>query len=485
MLTTLWEAGGASMSTLVMKFGGASLGTSAGLAQALRIVAETVQSWDRLVIVVSALDGVTDMLLDAAHFARIDHPRGYRRIAANLRTRHLALTDLLPLDCPDHHTLKADLDRLISGLLDDCQAISQNLEDELSPMHSDRVVAVGERLSARIIAALLRYNDIRGVAVDGTELLVTDEVHGNANPELAPTAQRIDSVLKPILERDIIPVVSGFIGVTSSGATTTLGRGGADYSASVVSALLEADELWIWTDVQGMMTADPRYQPNAQVIPQLSYEEAADFAYFGARVLHARMIAPLAEAGLPLRIKNIFQPAAPGTRVSADASRREPAIKAVTSIQGIALRRPSSGSLAGATRLVGNTLFKTLGMRSEVLIASQSANSSFICFVIPTSIGVDGVDRLRRALEAKMAEYPEKMPWTIETVSLVTIIGTSLHVAPNHLARVLEKLHDIEMYAVALGASTCCFNVAMARGDSTKAIARLHEAIVRSDSDSA
>ncbi len=469
------------MTTLVMKFGGASLGTSAGLAQVLSIIADELENWERLLVVVSALDGVTDSLLDAAHFARIDHPRGYRRIAANLRTRHLALIDQLPLDRPDRNTLQADIDKLISGLLDDCLAIANNLNEELSPIHSDTVVAVGERLSARIIAALLRQNNIRGVAVDGADVLITDDVHGNANPELVPTAQRVNSVLAPILQREMIPVVTGFIGATVNGVTTTLGRGGTDYTASVLSALLGADELWIWADVDGLMSADPRQHKQARVIPQLSYSEAANFAYFGARILHARMIAPLAENHLPLRVKNIFSPMQAGTLISSKASDGNPALKAVTSIQGLSLRRPTSGSLAGVTRLVGNTLFKTLGMRSEVLIASQSANSSFICLVIPTSIGIDGVDRLRRALQAKMAEYPEKMPWKIDTVSLVTVIGGGLHRAPRLMSRVLEQMDGIEIYGIALGASNCSITVALADEDSREALSRIYGLIVKSD----
>lgn len=473
------------MSTLVMKFGGAALGTSAGLEQVLRIIADETKNWERLLVVVSALDGVTDMLLDAAQFARIDHPRGYRRIAANLRTRHLALIDQLPLDRPDRRTLQADIDRLLSGLLDDCLAIANNLNEELSPIHSDTVVAVGERLSARIIAALLRQNGIRGVAVDGADVLITDAVHGNANPDFGLTAQRVDAALLPILQRDMIPVVTGYIGATAAGVTTTLGRGGTDFTASVIGATLAADELWIWTDVDGMMTADPRQLPDARVVPDLGYSEAADFAYFGAKILHARMIAPLAEVSLPLRIKNIFQPGQAGTLISADQERGKPKIKAVTSVQGLAMRRPVSGSLAGVTRLVGNTLFKTLGMRSEVLIASQSSNSSFICLVIPTSIGIDGVDRLQRALQAKMAEYPEKMPWKIETVSLVSAIGTNLHRAPQLLSRIFERLEAIEIYGIALGASNCSLSIAMAQEDAGAAVERIHELIVKSGSGSA
>ena len=464
---------------LVMKFGGASVGSASALAQVLKIIAGEAARWESVIVVVSALDGVTDMLLEAAQLARIANQRGYRRIAANLRSRHLAIMDELPLDGPERSTLSADIDQLLSEMLDHCLRIASHLNTDLAPINSDAVVALGEQLSARIIAALLRQNGLRGAAVDGTDLLVTDAVFGNANPELELTAQRVERILLPMLERDILPVVSGFIGATVKGETTTLGRGGTDYTASVLSALLAADELWLWTDVDGMMSADPREVSTAQVIPALSYSEAADLAYFGARILHARMIAPLAAHGLPLRIKNFAAPEQAGTLVSAAPSQARPAIYAVTAVQGLSLRRPASGSLAGVTRLVGNTLFKTLGMRSEVLIASQSSGSSFLCLVIPTSIGIDGVDRLEWALKAKMAEYPEKMPWSIESVGLVSAIGRDLHRAPQLVAQALTALEDIPIYGLALGASNCSVTVALPQASSREALRRLHTVIIK------
>ena len=472
------------MSTLVMKFGGASLGTVSALSQVLSIIVRESGNWDRLLVVVSALDGVTDMLLDAAQSARIANRRGYRRIAANLRTRHLALIDRLELGQPERNTLQADIDQLLSDMLDHCLTISNNLSEDLLPSHSDALVAIGEQLSARIVATLLRRKGSRAAAVDGTAVIITDDVHGNANPDLQLTARRIDEVLQPMLKRDMIPVVTGFVGATADGVTTTLGRGGTDYTASVLGALLQADELWIWTDVDGMMSADPREVAEARIIPWLAYEEAADLAYFGARILHARMVAPLAEQRLPLRIKNIYAPQATGTLVS--MQRRAPisGLKAVTSIQGLALRRPASGSLAGVMRLIGNTLFKTLGMRTEVMIASQSSGSSFLCHVIPTSIGIDGVDRLQRALQAKMAEYPEKMPWEIETIGLVTAIGSQLHNAPALIATVLAALEDIPIHGIALGASHCSITVALPLDESGRALRRIHQVIVKSGSDS-
>ena len=469
------------MSTLVMKFGGSSLGTAAALTQVLKTVAAEVDNWDHILVVVSALDGVTDMLFEAANLARIANQRGYRRIAANLRSRHLAIIDQLPLERPDRNTLQAEIDRLLSDMLDQCRSIAQNLNEELSPAYSDAVVAAGERLSARIVEALLRQHEIRCAAADGTDILVTDAVYGNANPDLPLTRQRVAETLLPMLESDMIPVVTGFIGATATGETTTLGRGGTDYTASVLSALLAADELWIWTGVDGMMSADPHEFRDARVIPRLSYDEAADLAYFGARLLHSRMIAPLAQRKLPIRIKNIAAPKQTGTLVAGGRDHGAPALRAVTAVHGLSLRRPASGSLAGVTRLVGNTLFKTLGMRSEVMIASQSATSSFICLVIPTSIGIDGVDRLQRDLAAKMAEYPEKMPWEIGTVELVTAIGSNLHQAPRLQAQLLDCLGDIEILGLALGASNCSFTVAVPAQEARSALRRIHDLIVRSD----
>lgn len=466
-----------------MKFGGASVGTTTALSQVLSIIIHESKRWDKVLIVASALEGVTDMLLEAAQLAQLSNQRGYRRIVATLRTRHMALIEQLPLGNTERTTLQADIDRLLFDMLDQCQMVANNLNDELSPKVSDSIVAVGERLSARIIAALLRQNDLRGIAVDGTDIVITDDVHGNAMPDLDLTSKRVDKILLPMLNRDIIPVVTGYIGATVNGQTTTLGRGGTDYTASVLSALINADELWIWTDVDGMMSSDPREIAEAHVIKELNYNEVAELAYFGAKILHSRMIVPLQERSLPLRIKNVFKPQETGTRVSHDEQDAPPSIKAVTSIQGLSLSRAVSGSTAGVVKMVGNTLFKTLGMRSEVMISSQSSNSSFICLVIPTSIGIDGVDRLQQAIEEKMSEYPEKMPWTIQPISIVTAIGNNLNHSPAIMGKVLEQLQTIEVYGLAMGPSNCSISVAISTEDTHRALERIHQLTIKNGSD--
>lgn len=469
------------MATLTMKFGGASVGTTTALSQVLSIIIHESKRWDSVLIVASALEGVTDMLLEAAQLAQLSNQRGYRRIAATLRTRHMALIEQLPFGNTERQALQADVDRLLFDMLDQCQAVANNLNDELSPNTSDSIVAVGERLSARIIAALLRQNNLRSVAVDGTEIMVTDDVHGNANPNIEATSERVNEVIMPMLEREIIPVVAGYIGTTQDGMTTTLGRGGTDYTASVLSALIDAQELWIWTDVDGMMSADPREVTSAHVIHNLDYNEVAELAYFGAKILHAKMIGPITEKALPLRIKNVFKPQENGTLVSADTQNEAPCIKAVTSIQALALSRPISGSMAGITKMVGNTLFKTLGMRSEVMIASQSSSSSFLCVVIPTSIGIDGVDRLQQAIKDKMAEYPQKMAWNIETVSVVTAIGNGLSQTPHLVAQVLGQLGDIDILGLALGPSNCSVSIALSTKNSQEAVKRIHNLTLKTD----
>jgi aspartate kinase len=295
------------MNTLIMKFGGNAVGTVTALTQVLSIILHEEKRWDKLIVVVSALDGVTDMLLEAAHLAQLSNQRGYRRIAATLRTRHLALIDQLPLGQNERHALSADIDHLLFEMLDVCQSVANTPTEHLSAQISDRIIQVGERLSARIVAALLRQNHLRGVAMDGTDIIVTDDIFGNATPQLEPTQQRIETHLTPLLERQIIPVVTGFIGGTADGQVTTMGRGGSDYTASVLSICTQAKEVWLWSDVDGMMSTDPREVDNARVIETLTYQEVAEMAHFGARILHPRMIQPLAKAQIPLRIKNIYK----------------------------------------------------------------------------------------------------------------------------------------------------------------------------------
>lgn len=466
------------MGILTMKFGGASVGTTTALTQVLSIILQEYERWDHLILVVSALDGVTDALIEAAQLAQLSNRRGYRRIVATLRTRHFALIENLPLGPTESAALQADLDRLLFDMLDTCQSMPDQPENADAAF--DAVVGVGERLSARIVAALLRQNNLRGVAIDATDLIVTDNVFSNAAPIMTLTRQRITQNLLPMLGRDIIPVITGFIGATQNGQPTTLGRGGSDYTASILAVSTDSEEVWMWTDVNGMMTTDPQEIPQARTIPQLSYDEVAEQAYFGARILHSRMIGPLRERHIPLRIKNIFRPREAGTLIDEGSAENGATIKAVASIQGLSLVSAYSGPLTEITALIDEALFTATGSHAEVMISSQSSARSFVCFIIPTSVGPEAVRSTYSELEKRLQERDYKVPWSIQPVSIITVIGANLDTQVNLVALVFQALSKVRILALAQGPSHCSLSIVVKPEEAERALEQIHSMIISS-----
>lgn len=466
------------MTTLVMKFGGLALGTTTALSQVLSIILHEREQWDRLLVVVSALEGVTDSLLEATRQAQISNRRGYRRITATLRTRHFALVEHLPLDNTERQAIQADIDRLLFEMLDQLQTVADATPEELAPATIDTIIGAGERLAARILAAMLRQNNIRAVAIDSHGLIVTDDNFGNATPDVEKSNERIKANLLPMLERRIIPIITGFIGSTPDGRTTTLGRGGSDYSASVIAACAKADEVWVWTNVDGMMTTDPNDIDSAQVIPAMSYREVGEMAYFGARVLHPRMIHPLQASRIPLYIKNVFKPGQPGTLVSDVNTAYTHIPKAVTTIQGISLMTEQSGSLSQITALANEVLAQTAGSPAEVMIASQSSARSFLCFVIPTSSGPGAVHLALDILRQRINDTAAFTGWAVEIVNIITVINTRINEYPEIAAGVLRQLRGIPVLTVAYGPSNCSFSVVVSPKYAADGVRNIHDYIL-------
>ncbi len=464
-----------------MKFGGSTVGTTAALAQLASIVLTERERWDRLVLVVSALDGITDQLIEAAQFAQLSQRRGYRRIAATLRARHLALIEHL-IKPAERASLLPSIDSLLYDMLDICQMMSDNplstRQDSL-----DAIIGVGERLSARIIAALLRQSGLRSVAIDTTDLIITDDVYGNATPNMALTRRNIETQIVPMLERGILPVVTGFIGATSSGNPTTLGRGGSDYTASIVGVCMKADEVWIWTDVDGMMSADPLDIPQARNIPQLSYDEAAELACFGARILHARMIGLLRERRVPVRVCNIYLPQSSGTLIrelpSAQAARH---LQAVALISGIALTRNQNGSLASVSALVDEVFFATTGSHAEIVIAAQGPHTSLACYIVPTTASPNAVHELHLALADRIRDTTELADWQARTVGIVTVVGAGLERSHELGAKILLALDGLRILGAAYSPSRCGMSVIVEMRDAEIALQRLHDLIIEDSS---
>ncbi|GAB4509190.1 MAG: aspartate kinase [Anaerolineae bacterium] len=463
------------MGTLTMKFGGSSVGTTPALTQVVSIVLQEHERWDRLLVVVSALEGVTDALIEATHLAQLSNRRGYRRIVATIRNRHMALVDKLPLGANERSALHADIDKLLFDMLGLCQEIADSMTEQVAPEQIDAIVGVGEKIAARVVAALLRQNGLRGVALDATELLVTDNNFGNAEPNLVETRRRVEQNLFPMLERKIIPVITGFIGGTITGQPTTLGRGGSDYTASILAVCVKATEVWIWTDVDGMMSADPREISEARVVPELSYGEVAELAYFGARVLHSRMIAPLQGESIPVRVKNVFKPQQNGTLIyNMAGSPTEQRIKAVTAIQGIGLSADRSGPLSEIAALVSQTLHDTVGTSADVMITAQSSTRSLISFVIPTVAGPDAVHTMHSSLERTLKERNLHEVWKVKPVSIVTVIGAGLSQSPQLMARIFATLSTVPILAISQGPAQCNLSLVIDPAFTDDALRLLH-----------
>ena len=457
--------------TLVMKFGGSTVGTTTALTQLASIVLHERERWDQLLIVVSALDGVTDQLIEAAHLAKLDNRRGYRRIVANLRIRHLALVEHL-LGQNERTALLSNIDSLLYDMLDVCQSLSATESD--APQDSvDAIIGVGERLAARIVAALLRQNGLRSVAIDTTDLIITDTVYGNATPNIPLTRERIQTQLSPLLSRQIMPVLTGFIGATPTGKPTTLGRGGSDYTASILSICADASEVWIWTDVDGMMSADPNEIEDAHPIASMSYDAAAEMAYFGARILHTRMIGLLRERQVLLRIRNIYMPQQPGTLIQAIAPQKSVGLQAVTSIAAIALSTSVSGTLVALTALVDEIFFEETGNHADVMIADQSSRHSFACYVVPTTAGQDAVHTLLIALQDRLADTD----WDAHIVTVVTAVGTSTEKSHELSARILLGLDGIPILATAYSPARYSISLVIETVDAENALRQIHKLI--------
>src|SRR5271154_6217568 len=319
----------------VMKFGGTSVGDAACIARAAKIIADGARQGG-CIAVVSAMSGVTNRLIDAAKKAQTGVETEATAVTDALRAQHeSALIALVKAE-----QKRASVRKKIEEVLSEGRRLLEGtaLLRELSARTLDAISSLGERLSAPLVAAAVNQLGLASEAIEATELIVTDEFHGGAEPQMERTREKSQARLLPLLERGIVPVVTGFLGATANGDLTTLGRGGSDYSATILGAALDANEVIIWTDVDGVLTADPRLVAEAQTIPEISYREAAELAYFGAKVLHPKTLRPVVQAAIPVWIRNSFAPDKTGTKITQQGqSIGGGGVKALTAIRDVTL----------------------------------------------------------------------------------------------------------------------------------------------------
>ncbi|HSV86013.1 MAG TPA: aspartate kinase [Levilinea sp.] len=464
--------------TLVMKFGGTSLGTIEAMGQAARITTTVSADWPRLVVVASALSGVTDLLIDSANWAARGDQAAYQRAIAELEQRHHAHIDNLVRDATLRMQVQGEVDELLGSFINLCQAIE--VLGEASPRALDAVSALGERLSSRILSAAVQSSGARAAAVDATHLIVTDDHHQAALPDMRVSIKRIRDVIEPLWRQGIIPIVTGYIAATPAGVTTTLGRGGSDYSASILALALQANQLWLWTDVDGVMTADPRIVPEARTISELSYREVAEMAYFGAKVLHPKSIHPVIEGGIALRVCNTFNPANPGTWLVADRNGNGYGrIRAVTAIRGLQLITLSGTGMLGVPGVAGRIFSAVATTGVSVPLIIESSSEQAICFPAPVETVCAVIHSLECHLAMELQRGDIDHIQASGEVDIITVICPGLRSVPGVAGQIFSTLggKSINILGISFGASDVSINLVVNAADTPQALQAVHTLI--------
>lgn len=482
---TLARTAAPRRASLVMKFGGTSVGSVEALTGVTQIIKEARENYPRLVVITSAMSGVTDLLLKSAMLAAQGETGLLPETGAMLREKHFSAADQLISDADLREETKQQISRSIESLIDLCKAIG--VLGEASPRALDAVASLGEKMSVRLLGAAARSAGLQARVVESSEFVVTNSHFQHAHPDFAETTEKTRECLNPLLDQGIVIITTGFIGATPDGVITTLGRGGSDYSAGIIGSVLPADDVWIWTDVDGVMTADPRLVPSARTLPEINYSEIAELAYYGAKVLHPKTIRPLVEAGIGLRICNTFNPSHPGTRLIANghangkAWKSEQVVKAVTAIRKQRLVTVEGRGMLGVPGVAARAFGAVAATGTSVPLITQASSEQSICFAIPTESADQVLSSLRKSFAMELMERDIDRIWATEDVSIITVVGIGMRHTPGVAGRIFSRLGDngLNVLAIAQGSSEVSISLVVDTADTESAVRALHELIVQ------
>lgn len=457
----------------VLKFGGSSVAAPSRIKEVAAIVFDTAKK-DKTIIVVSAFQGITNKLLESAHLAA-DGKASYKNLVKEIASKHRkAVDELLKKDGKSVHLL---VDSLLQEYTNALNGIY--LLRHAPPRVLDVVGSFGERLSATIISAYLSKKKAAPF-VDAREFVVTDDHHTSAAVRFEQTNPKIRRYFKALFAKHrsgAIPVVTGFIGSTEDGHTTTIGRNGSDYTAAIVGAALDASVIEIWTDVDGILSADPGAVPSAFVLPHMSYEEAMELSYFGAKVLHSATIAPAVARKIPVLIKNTMNPSAPGTLISDKSRTADGVARGITSVDEMALLTLRGMSMVGVPG-TAERLFRSLAANSvNVILISQASSEHTICFAVTTA----DAPRARKAIEHEfryelqhhLTSLDEKHSQTI-----VAVVGDGMKGMPGVSGKLFQSLgvNNVNINAIAQGASERNISLVINSVQKVRALNVIHQA---------
>jgi aspartokinase/homoserine dehydrogenase 1 len=456
----------------VHKFGGASLADSAAVRRAVDIIQS--HRPEPTVVVVSAMAGVTDALLAVVQQAGSGNERTVAALIGQLRTRHAEVARaLLPAG-----RSRAGMLAHIAEVFEELEVLAAGLRGlgELTPRTTDLVISRGERLSARLFAGALEASGTKARYVDALEVVHTDEAFGQASPDFAHTDRSVQGSLAPIIARGVIPVVPGFIGATPSGEVATLGRGGSDLTATLLARALGARRVSLWKDVPGLLTADPRVVPDARVIPRLHAREAAELAYYGAKVLHPRALIPLAGRRIPIYVRPFEDPESPGTEVSEQVEAGRFPVKALTAAGGQALITVTGNGMLGVPGIAARTFAALHTRRISVSLISQASSEHSICFSVPEPFAAEARDSLIQEFQGEIGRREIDGVEVSPGMATVAVVGLGMHGTPGVAAGVFSALAagNLNVVAIAQGSSELNISVVVAAADAAEAQRRIH-----------
>jgi aspartokinase/homoserine dehydrogenase 1 len=459
----------------VMKFGGTSVGDAASIGRVVDIVLRGSRE-STLVVVVSAMSGVTNKLIEAATRAEARDPDSVAAIFAELRKQHHAASSALISSTAERDAFNQKMEQVLQEGEHLCGDIS--LLGELHPRNLDFISSIGERVSAPLVASALREWGMACESVEATELVVTDVVHGGAEPLMEQSRHRCEVRLHPLLQQGIVPVITGFIGATLDGVLTTLGRGGSDYSATILGAALDAHEVVIWTDVDGVLTADPRLVPDACTIPEISYREATELAHFGAKVLHPKTLRPLMQSEIAVSIRNTFAPEGSGTKITPNPVSNGKSVKGLTAISDVTLITLGGSAIRNGSDVVGRVLSVAAATRADVLRVWHCSAENNLSFVVPSKLGKSTVEALRREFARDLAHEKVEHITVNPDVAIVTVVGHKMHSVSGMVGRTVEALgrENMNIIAIAQNSSECNICFVVAQNDVRAALVITHGA---------
>jgi aspartate kinase len=455
-----------------MKFGGTSLANAPRIRNAARIV-KRYSRGNKIVVVASAIGETTDQLVEIAELAKKGDLQRARKILSKIQLSHLKIARLIA-DKGETRELVSRLEQLNSELERTVEGIAHLRE--LTSRSRDYLLSFGERLSTPILAATVSAIGLETRTLTGAEAgLTTDDNFGEAKPLIEISYHQVQQRLDPLWSRGVIPVVTGFIAATVDGSITTLGRGGSDYTATLLAAALGADEIWIWTDVDGLMTADPRIAKDAKILPSVSFGEALELSYFGAKMMHPRALQPASQKKIPVRIKDASKPTRDGTLVSAKESPNGGrVVKAVSIIRDVGIVTVGGTGMMGAPGVAAK-IFQIFGSNNvNVMMISQGSSESTISCVVSRK----DVDRGVRALQLALLGqgHVDKIVEEKDTC-VIAVVGSGMKGTPGVAARVFSAVAKggVNVRMVAQGSSEYNISLVVSEKDGPNAVRAIHD----------